>query len=199
VVTFLFDAAGAKTVCIWSLVHGFRPLGRMQVADLRGSIKAIAVAGSMLYVGGQSCQVSAYRLSPGLLAGEGGGSVPPGLASPADLRDARHSAGTACGSLRPGSGTVLGGSPLAACANAASETIRAVVGHAEPPALCSDPASAHCGAITALAACGPYVFSASSDSTLRVWKADTLECVRVLRGHRGAVLALFGGPGIVLR
>jgi WD40 repeat protein len=74
-----------------------------------------------------------------------------------------------------------------------------MVGHAQPAAAASDACHSHCGSITALAVCGPYVFSASTDSTVRVWKAGSLEFVKVLRGHRGSVLALYGGPGLVLR
>ena len=37
---------------------------------------------------------------------------------------------------------------------------------------------------------GAHVVTASTDSTVRVWDKATLEHVKTLRGHRGAVLAL---------
>lgn len=174
---------------------GFPCLGRLQVADLRGSVKAIAVAGSTLYVGGQSCQVTAHSLTPELLAGTPEAGA--GVASPPDMRGAL--AGGCGAAARPGSGASVAGSVAVACGGPSSETIRVVVGHADPAAAASDPRHSHCGSITALAVCGPYVFSASTDSTVRVWHAEGLEFVKVLRGHRGSVLALYGGPGIVLR
>jgi hypothetical protein len=156
----------------------------MQVADLRGSLKAVAVAADWLYVGGQSCQVTAYRLSPELLAGAA--SLAEATASPDVWPTAGGGPGSAAASVAE------------ACGGPSSETIRAMVGRAAAPDAASDPRHSHCGSITALVACGPYLFSASTDSTVRVWAAATLEHVKVLRGHRGSVLALYAGPGIVL-
>lgn len=186
-------AAGAKHVRVWSLSEGFPCLARLQVADLRGSNKALAVGGDMLYVGGQSCQVSAYRLAPELLDTPGppaprGGAPGSQRPPPAEytVPEGSDAAGPDSGSCVP-------------CGPNAGFGIRAVVGTASPPAAASPLEHSHCGSITALVVCGPYVFSASSDSTIRVWRAGSLEFVRVLRGHRGSVLALYGGAGVVLR
>ncbi|KAI7835447.1 hypothetical protein COHA_010652 [Chlorella ohadii] len=192
-------SAGAKYVRVWGLTEGFPCLARMQVADLRGSIKALAVADNVLYVGGQSCQVAAYRLAElqpdaGRPAeGCASGVLPPLPADPQD--DLGTPRGAPCG---PASGYPGTGNRVQACGGPSVETIRCMVGQAQPPAFASAPEHSHCGSITALAVCGPYVFSASTDSTVRVWRRDTLEFVRVLRGHRGSVLALWAGPGIVL-
>lgn len=171
------------------------------MADLRGSIKALAVASNnVLYVGGQSCQVAAYRLAE--LTAARAGSVD-GCASgvlPDLAMDPQDDLGTPrerpCG---PASGHPGTEGRVQACGGPSSETIRAMVGTAQPPAYTSAPEACHCGSITALAVSGPYVFSASTDSTVRVWQAGSLELVRVLRGHRGSVLALWAGPGILLR
>ncbi|KAL4857151.1 Cys-Gly metallodipeptidase DUG1 [Chlorella vulgaris] len=188
-------SAGAKTVCIWSLAPGFPCLGRIQVADLRGSVKAIAVADRMLYVGGQSCQVTAYKLDPQLLDGSSeAGEATPGRTSP-DTWPALP--GESCVVLRPGSGAAAAERAAKACGGPSSETIRVMVGHAQPAAAASDACHSHCGSITALAVCGPYVFSASTDSTVRVWKAGSLEFVKVLRGHQGSVLALGGRDHLI--
>lgn len=171
-----------------------------QVADLRGSTKALAVADNVLYVGGQSCQVAAYRLTElqadaGRVAEGCASGVLPSL--PADPQDDLGTPkGAPCG---PASGFPGSEKRVQACGGPSVETIRCMVGQAQPPAFVSTPEHSHCGSITALAVCGPYVFSASTDSTVRVWKRDTLEFVRVLRGHRGSVLALWAGPGIMLR
>lgn len=170
------------------------------MADLRGSTKALAVADNVLYVGGQSCQVAAYRLTElqadaGRAAEGCASGVLPSL--PADPQDDLGTPkGAPCG---PASGFPGSEKRVQACGGPSVETIRCMVGQAQPPAFTSTPEHSHCGSITALAVCGPYVFSASTDSTVRVWKRDTLEFVRVLRGHRGSVLALWAGPGIVLR
>lgn len=194
-------AAGAKHVRVWSLSAGFPCLASHQVADLRGSAKAIAVGvGGRVYVGGQSCQVSAYCLGPELL-----GSADAGADS--DLQDGEETprTGHRVPPLAPASYTAPGSGPprrarvVGPCGGLIADSIRAVVGIAQPPAAASAPEHSHCGSITALAVCGPYVFSASTDSTVRVWRAGTLEFVKTLRGHRGSVLALYGGPGIVLR
>ena len=171
------------------------------MADLRGSIKALAVAAnSVLYVGGQSCQVAAYRLAE--LSAARGAPVD-GCASgvlPDLTMDPQDDLGTPrerpCG---PASGHPGTEGRVQACGGPSSETIRVMVGTAQAPAFASAPEACHCGSITALAVCGPYVFSASTDSTVRVWQASSLELVRVLRGHRGSVLALWAGPGIILR
>lgn len=77
-------------------------------------------------------------------------------------------------------------------------TCRACVHAAAAPAAQTDPASSHCSSVTALALCGDYICSASTDSTIRVWRAESLELVRVLRGHRGSVLALYGAGPLLL-
>ena len=207
---------------VWALTEGFPCLAALQVADLRGSVKALAATGDMLFVGGQSCHVMAYKLSPPHVAHDGanggtnggtwspvangagaGGSalvtptVPP---SPPDDLNAAAAAARDCSGptgLELLASGIVGGAN--GCGGPSSETIRAMVGSAQPPCAASDPQHSHCGSITALAVCGPYVFSASTDSTVRVWTADGLRFVKVLRGHRGSVLALYGGPGIVLR
>lgn len=80
----------------------------------------------------------------------------------------------------------------------ATETVRSCIGTAQSPFALSDSSSSHCGSVTCLTVCGDYVCSGSSDSTLRVWKADSLEFVRTLRGHRGSVLALHSVRGMLL-
>jgi WD40 repeat protein len=80
----------------------------------------------------------------------------------------------------------------------AEETVRSCVRPAREPAAASPPAHAHCSSVTALAVCGAYVCSGSSDSTIRVWRAGSLEFVRALRGHRGSVLALHAVGGLLL-
>lgn len=178
-----------------------RPAPCTQVADLRGSTKALAVGGDVLYVGGQSCQVSAYRLAPELLDAPG----PPSGGAPISADPLMRGPGPQQGSRQqppPAAYTVPDGAEAAAaagCPPCGGGGIRAVVGTAQPPCAASPPEHSHCGSITALAVCGPFVFSASSDSTIRVWRAGGLEFVRVLRGHRGSVLALYGGGGVVLR
>lgn len=158
------------------------------------------MAGNVLYVGGQSCQVAAYRLAElqsaaGSTVESCASGVLPGL--PADPQDDLGTPRAApCG---PASGHPGTGARVQACGGPSAETIRVMVGQAQAPCFASPPEHSHCGSITALAVCGPYVFSASTDSTVRVWKRDSLEFVRVLRGHRGSVLALWAGPGIVLR
>jgi len=42
------------------------------------------------------------------------------------------------------------------------------------------------GAI-AISADDSTIFSGSDDKTIRIWKTSTGECVRVLKGHTGAV------------
>ncbi|KAL3135302.1 hypothetical protein ABBQ32_007500 [Trebouxia sp. C0010 RCD-2024] len=59
-------------------------------------------------------------------------------------------------------------------------------------------ADSHCGVVVALALCGGYVCSAGGDAMIKVWKADSLEFVRVLRGHRGSVLSLCSLGGLLL-
>lgn len=78
------------------------------------------------------------------------------------------------------------------------ETARICTGTAIEPALATDAANGHCASVTCLALCGDYICSGSSDSTVRVWRAKTLEFVKVLRGHRGSVLALHAVPGLLL-
>ena len=183
-------------VRIWSLSEGFPCLATLQVADLRGSLKAIVSTGDTLYVGGQSCQVSAYNLAPAHLGAS------PGSAAAAAATEVVGAAGQQLnggGGGGAANGNTLGCGAVQACGGPSSASIRATVGQALPPQAASDPRHSHCGSITALAVCGPYVFSASTDSTIRVWRAGSLEFVKVLRGHRGSVLALYGGPGIVLR
>ena len=51
----------------------------------------------------------------------------------------------------------------------------------------------HTEAVRALAAEGRYVFSGSDDTCVRVWDADSLECLRVLRGHQDNVRVLAVG------
>jgi Cys-Gly metallodipeptidase DUG1 len=102
---------------------------------------------------------------------------------------------------------IAGGSPLAGgnekscsspCIMSQLDTARAVIGSAVQPASCTSPAHAHCASVNALAVMGGLIFSASSDSTIKVWRAGTLEFVKTLRGHRGSVLALYAGPGILV-
>jgi glutamine amidotransferase len=69
---------------------------------------------------------------------------------------------------------------------------------AAEPVAATDPAAAHCAAVTCLAAAGALVASGGGDSTVRVWRAGSLEHVATLRGHRGAVLALHAAPGVLL-
>ena len=197
-------AAGAKTVRVWSLGAGFPCVATLQVADLRGSLKSItAVGGSTptLYVGGQSCQVTAYRLSQAQLAADAAvAATPPAVLTALEGALGRcSSAAVARLEAHVLSAGAAGITPCGPCPPPTNETIRAVVGQASPPVAASAPAHSHCGSITSLAVCGPYVISGSSDSTVRVWRAGTLEFVKCLRGHRGSVLALYGGPGIVLR
>ncbi|DBB02245.1 TPA: hypothetical protein ACH3X3_011267 [Trebouxia sp. C0006] len=59
-------------------------------------------------------------------------------------------------------------------------------------------ADSHCGVVIALALCGEYVCSAGGDAMIKVWKADSLEFCRVLRGHRGSVLSLCSLGGLLL-
>lgn len=183
--TAALPAAGAKFVRVWSLSEGFPCQAALQVADLRGSVKAIAATGGMLYVGGQSCQVTAYKLSSNLLDGSysptvsatgqvdgttagGAGNASRGAASaptpvvPPSPPNNLNGAGRICGGvsqLRKGSAT---DGTVQACGGSSQETIRAMVGGAQTPDAASDPQHSHCGSITALAACGPYVFSAST-------------------------------------
>ncbi len=60
------------------------------------------------------------------------------------------------------------------------------------PDYATPPGSGHVGAINALVAGagGELVISAAGDAMIRVWRADTLQHVRTLRGHRGSVLTL---------
>lgn len=66
----------------------------------------------------------------------------------------------------------------------AEDTVRTCVGKAVDPGCISTPCTSHCASVTALALCGPHLFSASSDSTIRAWNAETLQLVKVLRAHR---------------
>jgi hypothetical protein len=184
-------------VRIWSLAEGFPCLATLQVADLRGSLKAIVSTGDTLYVGGQSCQVSAYNLAPAHLGASPGSAAAAAATAVAGAEGQQQNGGSGGGGAA--SGNTLGCGAVQACGGPSSASIRATVGQALPPQAASNPCHSHCGSITALAVCGPYVFSASTDSTIRVWRAGSLEFVKVLRGHRGSVLALYGGPGIVLR
>lgn len=234
----LLFSQGAKTVRVWDLAS-LACVGVMQSADIRGSMKAMAVGpGGMVYVGGQDCKVKAYYLGPAVAAGQDGvraaPAVAPGGAQPtqspltavtampaAAVEAAGGAAGSQATSLKPaGPGCPAMGSPpcnsTAAAARAASAeegeecasptfaqsgdrtTCRACVHAAAQPAAQSDGANSHCSSVTALALCGGYICSASTDSTIRVWKAQTLEFVRVLRGHRGSVLALHGSGGLLL-
>ena len=78
------------------------------------------------------------------------------------------------------------------------ETARVCAGTAVEPARVSDPSHSHCASVTCLALCGDYICSGSSDSTVRVWRTKTLEFVKVLRGHRGSILALHAVAGLLL-
>lgn len=178
-------AAGAKFVRVWSLSEGFPCLAALQVADLRGSVKAIAAAGDVLYVGGQSCQVTAYKLASSLADGPysptvtgpagqadsaaagGAGGASSGAAGaptpvvPPSPPNNLNAAARCGGPARPRSASATDGT-VQACGGTSQETIRAMVGGAQPPDAASDPQHCHCGSITALAVCGPYVFSAST-------------------------------------
>lgn len=55
---------------------------------------------------------------------------------------------------------------------------------------CNTSAHAHAGAVMCVKEVRGFVVSASTDSTLRVWRKEDLSHVKTLRGHRGAVLTL---------
>lgn len=59
-------------------------------------------------------------------------------------------------------------------------------------------ADSHCCSVNAIARCTGYVISGGGDATIRVWKAKSLAPVRVLRGHRGSILALFALDTLLL-
>ncbi len=56
----------------------------------------------------------------------------------------------------------------------------------------------HAGPVNALAVWGPYLFSAGGDAMVRVWRAEDLSPVRILRGHRGSVLCLLALGGLLI-
>ena len=58
------------------------------------------------------------------------------------------------------------------------------------PASITNGTNSHLSSVHSVEACGQYICSAGSDSMIRVWMADSLEHVRVLRGHRGSILTL---------
>eukprot|EP00005_Dracoamoeba_jomungandri_P011134 CAMPEP_0174267342 /NCGR_PEP_ID=MMETSP0439-20130205/33279_1 /TAXON_ID=0 /ORGANISM="Stereomyxa ramosa, Strain Chinc5" /LENGTH=365 /DNA_ID=CAMNT_0015354781 /DNA_START=520 /DNA_END=1617 /DNA_ORIENTATION=+ len=59
-----------------------------------------------------------------------------------------------------------------------------------PTLTCLDTLTGHNNWVFALAYCSPYVFSGSSDHTIKVWSAATLKCVSTLNGHSDQVRAL---------
>ncbi len=174
-------SAGAKTVRVWRLAD-LSCAGVLQVCDVRGSARAIALAtsvtcgaaegqkesGTELYVGGQDCQVKMYGLGAGGAQGMAAKVGEDGLQpdSPRLMHD--------------------------------HQTVRGCVGCAAEACAVTGPASGHLSTVTALAVGGSYIFSGSSDSTVRVWELGTLRHVRTLRGHRGSVLALLAAPGLLL-
>lgn len=66
------------------------------------------------------------------------------------------------------------------------------------PAAISDSSAGHVGTVNALALAGPYLVSGGGDAMIRVWRADSLAPVRVLRGHRGSILCLLEVGGLLL-
>lgn len=173
--------AGAKTVRLWSLAT-WQVKAVVQIADISGSAKALAVApDGSLFVGGQDCRVKRFRLiSDSSVVG----------------RAPAPESGVVGRSPAPESGCCMqGDSPRFMSQD---DTVRSCVGKAVDPVCCSEACSSHCSAVTALALCGKYLWSASGDSTIRVWDPLTLKPLKVLRAHRGSVLALHAAPGLVL-
>ena len=164
-------SVGARRVRMWCL-QTYTCLGVMQTCDISGAAKAMAVSpGGAVYIGGQDCRVKMFSSPAG--APNGGTPTAPMLAA-----------------------AVPGASPP--CGSGGGGALRGSVGTAAPAAAVSDADHSHCGSVTALALCGPYLCSASTDSTVRVWDSATLRFVKVLRGHRGSVLALHACGGLLL-
>lgn len=72
------------------------------------------------------------------------------------------------------------------------ETVRHCTQSAAVPQTSTGMKESHCAAVTciSLTARFEFLWSGSSDSTLRVWRLPEMVLVRTLRGHRGSVLAL---------
>lgn len=60
----------------------------------------------------------------------------------------------------------------------------------DAPDLETDACEGHVSSVNAVVQCGQYICSAGGDAMVRVWEADSLKLVRVLRGHRGSILCL---------
>ena len=158
----LLVSVGAKTARLWK-TDTLECVSIVQVADLSGSVKAIAVGKcGMLYIGGQDCKVKGFCEK---------------TIGCCDTLQSRVDSPKCMSSM---------------------DTARACVGIATSATVMSEPAHDHCGAINALATGRNYVFSGSSDSTIRVWKVGSLQLVRVLRGHRGSVLTLYATQGVLI-
>uniref|UniRef100_A0A1D2A699 Glutamine amidotransferase type-2 domain-containing protein n=1 Tax=Auxenochlorella protothecoides TaxID=3075 RepID=A0A1D2A699_AUXPR len=191
---------GAKTLRLWALSSDFTCASVLAVADVTGNAKTVvapcpaatASAAAWVYVGSQDCRVRGFRAPAG--AGAGGCAARPAPTVDGD----RAGAAAATSAAAPGTAP----SPFLEADSPRCMTSRDRISSHVPPAAgaaaITPEATGHAGAVTALAASGEVLFSASADSTIRVWRLPNLTHERVLRGHRGSVLALHLAGGVLL-
>ncbi|KAK2079339.1 hypothetical protein QBZ16_003030 [Prototheca wickerhamii] len=205
---------GAKTLRLWLLSSDFRCAAVLAVADVRGNAKAIA-APCMLpgcqqggaEGGGGSDEADALAQSePGATPVSGLHPSPAPLA-PISARPPPHRwifvGSQDCRRARPARrlradlATRAAPRRLAAL-HGAPDRISSHVAPAAAAAAATAEADGHAGAVTALALSTTHLFSASADTTVRVWRLPGLQHECTLRGHRGSVLALHVAGGVLL-